>query len=362
MLNSASSNRVGPHSAGKHSARPHSARKLDHQNLNQMSQVFSPGGAGQRDTATSEAEPHARRSERSLASSYSTRSLACAEDARAVVRGLSLTVVLSGVVLALTAPVAAHDFWIEPTTYAPAIGTVVGIRARVGDGFLGDPVPRSADLLEALVVEDSAGRRPLVGRDGSDPAGVMRVAATGLHVVGYHGKPSRVELPADKFNKYLAEEGLERVAAARVQMKQSGAGARELFTRCAKTLVLAGDLRAGQHDRSLGCALELVAERNPYAMREGQSLPVRLTYDGQAVEGALVVAMNRQRPSEKVSARSDRDGRVRLLLPAGGVWLIKAVHMVPAPVTANADWASFWASLTFDLPARPVPPPAEATR
>jgi hypothetical protein len=33
------------------------------------------------------------------------------------------------------------------------------------------------------------------------------------------------------------------------------------------------------------------------------------------------------------------------------MWLIKAVHMVPAPTGARAEWASFWASLTFDLGA-----------
>ena len=33
------------------------------------------------------------------------------------------------------------------------------------------------------------------------------------------------------------------------------------------------------------------------------------------------------------------------------MWLIKAVHMVPAPADSNADWASYWASLTFELQA-----------
>jgi hypothetical protein len=31
------------------------------------------------------------------------------------------------------------------------------------------------------------------------------------------------------------------------------------------------------------------------------------------------------------------------------MWLIKAVHMIPAPSGANADWESFWASVTFEL-------------
>ena len=254
------------------------------------------------------------------------------------------------VALSVTVPVAAHDFWIEPTSYLLEPGGVIGIRARVGDGFLGDPVPRDASILEQMVVEDEAGRRPVYGRDGADPAGLLRVTAPGLHTIGYFGKPSRVDLTADKFNTYLQQEGLEAIAAVRTRLKQSDSGARDRFTRCAKTLVLLGAPSPDQRDRALGCALELVAERNPYALEPGQTLPVRLTYNGKPIEGVLVVAMNRRRAAEKVSARSDRDGRVRLVLPAGGAWLIKAVHMVAAPADTDADWASYWASLTFELP------------
>jgi hypothetical protein len=33
------------------------------------------------------------------------------------------------------------------------------------------------------------------------------------------------------------------------------------------------------------------------------------------------------------------------------MWLIKAVHMVPAPAGTNAEFMSFWASLTFEAEA-----------
>ena len=58
-----------------------------------------------------------------------------------------------------------------------------------------------------------AGRKPLVGRDGADPAGFLRVATPGLLVIGYHSNPSPVEQTAEKFNQYLKEEGLDAVAA-----------------------------------------------------------------------------------------------------------------------------------------------------
>jgi len=247
------------------------------------------------------------------------------------------------------ASLLGHDMWIDPTAFSPDSGQIVGVRLRVGQDLLGDPLPRDPALINQFIFEDAAGRKSLVGRDGADPAGFLRVAMPGLLVIGYRSNPSAVELTAEKFNQYLKEEGLDAVAALRARRNDTGAKAREIFSRCAKSLVLSGSAKEGQGDRPLGFTLELVAEQNPYALRAGQDLPVRLTYENRPLAGALVVAMNRQHPSEKLTARTDSDGRVRFRLRAGGMWLVKAVHMVPAPAGSNADWASFWASLTFEL-------------
>ena len=246
-------------------------------------------------------------------------------------------------------PLLAHDMWIEPTTFFPGTGEIVAVKLRVGQDLLGDPLPLNPALVNQFVVQDAAGRRPVVSRNGGDPAGLVRVAENGVLVIGYSSNPSALEQPADKFNQYLKEEGLDAIAALRARRNDTGAKARELFSRCAKSLVLAGSPSDAPGDRPLGFTLELVAERNPYALRPGQDLPVRLTYENHPLPGALVVAINRLNPSEKLSARTDSEGRVRFRLRRDGMWLVKAVHMVPAAAGANADWASFWASLTFEL-------------
>jgi uncharacterized GH25 family protein len=170
-----------------------------------------------------------------------------------------------------------------------------------------------------------------------------------LLVVGYSSNPSAVELPADKFNKYLQDEGLDGIAALRARRNETNATAHELFSRCAKSLVLSGSPSEGQVDRRLGFTLELVAERNPYSIHPGEDFPVRLTYENRPLAGALVVAMNRLNPSEKLAIRTDKDGHARFRLRSGGIWLVKAVHMLPATAGANAEWRSYWASLTFEL-------------
>jgi uncharacterized GH25 family protein len=259
--------------------------------------------------------------------------------ARLLVTGLAL----------MGVPLAAHDMWIEPATFFPQSGQIVSLRLRVGQDLLGDPLLLDPSLVNQFVVSDGDGVRPVVRRDGRDPAGLVRLTAPGVHVIGYRSNPSTIEIPADTFNQYLKEEGLDAVSAQRARRNETRAPAREIFSRCAKSLMFSGAAAAAQGDRPLGFTLELVAERNPYHLRVDQDLPVRLTYESRPLAGALVVAINRLNPADKVSARTDADGRVRFKLRHDGMWLIKAVHMVPAPPDAHAEWASFWASLTFEM-------------
>jgi len=234
-------------------------------------------------------------------------------------------------------PLAAHDLWIEPTTFFPTVGQVVGAKLRVGQDLLGDPVPRSSALINELIAVDGTSRRALIGREGADPAGLARIDNAGLTIIGYRSNSSIAELPADKFNAYLKEEGLRATPASKSPVKDA-------FQRCAKTLIQSGP---GGADRALGFPLELVAEKNPYSLARGADLPVQLTYQGKPLAGALVVAFNKLNPDEKQSVRSDAQGRAKFRVDANGVWLIKAVHILPA----GADWSSYWASLTFERKA-----------
>ena len=250
--------------------------------------------------------------------------------------------------VALTCQAAlAHDMWIEPATFIPETGDIIALKLKVGQNLLGDPLARDSQLIKRFIVYDGNELKPVVGRDGGNPAGFIRPTQPGLLVIGYHSNPSTVDEAAEKFNQYLQEEGLDAIAALRAKTNQTNAPVREMFSRCAKSLLLSGPPSATQADKTLGFTLELVAERNPYLLRGGEDLPIRLTYQNHPLPGALVVAMNKANPGEKISARTGADGRVRLKLKPSGMWMVKAVHMIPAPAGADAQWQSYWASLTF---------------
>jgi len=244
----------------------------------------------------------------------------------------------------------AHDLWIEPSSLTPRPGDRVDFALRVGEHLVGDPVPRNARMIRRFSITTAAGERPVGGRNGSDPAGAVRVMAPGWHVVAFHSAPYAIELGPDKFNEYLREEGLDRIVAMRAANGESGRSAREHYTRCAKSLVLVGEAATSIADRVTGLPLELVAERTPRLSAPGDALPVQLLFRGRPLEGALVMAVNRLDPQERHAARSDAEGRVQFALRSGGLWLVKAVHMERAADRSVADWESWWASLTFEGP------------
>ena len=247
----------------------------------------------------------------------------------------------------------AHDFWIEPSAFRPAPGTEVALRLYVGQDFRGESLIYLPELHERYVYVDAGGEQPVPGLPGDDPAGKIRPRGPGLAIVGYRSKPFDIQFATlEEFERYLATEGLEHIAALRKRLGKSERDIAERYSRAAKSLVSVGPVKAQDGDRRLGFTLELVTERNPYGLTSGAELPVRLYYQNRPLADALVVAFAKDAPLEKLRARTDRDGRVRLTLPRTGIWLVTAVHMVPAAKGTKADWDSIWASLTFELPAR----------
>ena len=257
---------------------------------------------------------------------------------------------LTAAALALgVARVSAHDLWIEASAFRPDPGRVVGLHLLVGQGFLGDPIPRDPALIEQFVAITPDATVPIVGQDGADPAGLLRQTTPALVVIAYRSRSTPITLPPDKFNQYLRDEGLDDVARVRAAHRQNDAPARELFARCAKALLQVGKPSPPQSDHAVGMTLELIASRNPYTLRAGDELSVQLLFERNPLKDALVIALNRQHPDTRVAVRTDADGRVLIPLADPGDWLIKAVHMVAAPKDSGADWQSYWASLTFEL-------------
>jgi uncharacterized GH25 family protein len=255
--------------------------------------------------------------------------------------------------LLLSASASAHDLWLEPSSFRPKPGEFVAVRIWNGVDFNPETeaVPRTPERIVRFTATGPSGEVAVEGEAMSEPAGAFAPASSGLWIVAYRTNDKLLELSAEKFEEYLKLEGLESVSALRAKRGETDKPSRENFSRCAKALVAAGDgktPKGSDSDKPLGLTLELVAGKNPYALALGEPLPVRLLYLGKPLPGALVVAVPKQDPAHKLSARSDAKGAVSFRLDRPGMWMIKAVHAVPAPKDSGVDWESLWASLTFE--------------
>lgn len=226
-------------------------------------------------------------------------------------------------ILLACAPIAgAHDFWIEPSTFRPSAPSTLTASLRVGENFSGEAVPRRTPRIESFIVRDAEGERPVAGFEDRDPAGIVRIERSGTAVIGYRGKPYPHQISRAKFEQFLREEGIEHI-------RPRGSGAqRERFQRFAKSIVGTGDI-------SMGFPFEILLEGNI----------VRVLYEQKPLANTHVAALSRD--GRRLSARTDHAGRATLNL-GKGVWLIKTVHVLPAPKGADYDWDSLWASVTLE--------------
>lgn len=249
----------------------------------------------------------------------------------------------------LSAPAPAHEFWLESSAARVPTGEAVTFRLLVGDGFPGEGRPRNPEqIVRFEIVDPDGGASGIEGLPGEDPVGSARLVHPGIHVIVYQGKPVGVELAAERFEVYLSGAGLERIAELRAERGATAMPGRERYTRCAKTLVAAGDAGAG-FDREVGLPLELVPEVDPFGLKPGDEVRVRALLRGRPLTGLTILAFAGN-GGERARARTDAEGRASFRVDRAGTWMISGVHMWES-TEPEADWESLWSSLTFVVDA-----------
>ena len=260
--------------------------------------------------------------------------------------------VLLGLAAALDcASACAHEFWVEPATFTLESGGRLGIRLCVGDGFEGWSLARNAPRIEKFVATGPAGEQPIVGLDGSEPAGIARLTTPGGYVIAYRSNRAFTEMPTLKFDAYLKDKGLDRIVALRAkQGVDRQQVVHEAYSRNSKALIRVGDPGAIV-DRRMGLRLELIAAPELSATDGNAVHSYQLLFEGRPLADALVVATRPGTADEDLKVRTDAEGRASFRLTMPGMWRIAVVHMIRAPAGVDADWESLWASLTFEIPA-----------
>ena len=236
---------------------------------------------------------------------------------------------------------SAHDYWVVPKTFAPPVGKAVALRMYVGDQFDED-AERPFDKKAALkfVHVSPRGRVDLT-------KGEFTPKEAGLHAVYLERDSRLIALPARKFTAYLKEESFDAILAERAKSGEADSAGKERYWRSLAVMVRAGG-KGGAPGKPFGQKLEIVSLADPTALRAGDTLRVRLLFQGKPLAGAVVSAFRRD-AGKLVRHRgvTGDKGEVTFRLDKAGTWLIRTVHMRRAVDDKAADWESFWSALTF---------------
>ncbi len=258
--------------------------------------------------------------------------------------------------------VHAHEFWLQPGLFFVESGQTVPIEVLVGEHFNGE---RSTGKKNRIVqythwmeeTKEDLSPKLTEGHYGVVP---LEITKTGTHLVALANTNKFLSMRPDSFLLYLHEDGLEHIVQLRQERQQTQTRSREFYRRCVKTLIQAGPVKPTDKTFSIdtGMPLEIIPVKNPYSLKPGEWAEFRVVFDHKPLPNVLVRYWTRpfikgkELPDSKPQGltqehqRSDAQGRVRFQLRTGQN-MVSLVQMVLITDPKEADWQSYWGSLTF---------------
>ena len=252
----------------------------------------------------------------------------------------------------IAAPLAAHDFWLQPQRFQVAPGAPFPVTFQVGHGAARQRWEAPERIVFLFDLFDGRRRDVRAQLRSDGPADlVTSFAQPGLHVLALQSNYATSELPAIRFNDYAKAEGLALMMATRQRNGTINGPGRERYSRRAKALVQVGAPTAANQalaTRAVGLKLEIVPDRNPYALGPTQMLPLHVIFNGKRLAGATVKLTSLEFDAKPIAtAITDRAGRATLRVPPVGEWLVNVIWSEPVTGDPKADFDTTFSSLTF---------------
>ena len=225
---------------------------------------------------------------------------------------------------------AAHDLWlIPPPATKPNEKAVVS--AVSGTKFpKGDHAPDPSKFAKRIVIDPDGKASEADAGGTKDNAGLLSwtPAKNGVYAVAVQTTPKVLKLDAEAFNDYLVSDGLPHIYRLRAKEKSLDQPSIERYSKSPKALVRVGDGKGGDPCKPLGLPLEIVPLTDPISRKVGDSLKVRVLFDGKPLADAN---LGWDDPGDGIdpagTARTDAKGEALIPIARAGLMTIRLTHM-----------------------------------
>ena len=249
--------------------------------------------------------------------------------------------------------VHAHDTWLIPDRFEVASKSAITLDLTSGMAFPKLETGPKRERVQAApcrlagrtfeMTDISAGPNSLRLKSGLSEAGIA--------TFWVKLPPKSIELKPAEVQEYLDE--IDVPANLRKQWTEMEPKRwREVYTKHPKTFVRVGDPKT---DRSwaepVGMALEIVPEKDPTTLREGDELAVRvLKNDVPYADFSLNAVAAGETKGE--TRKTDSAGRVTFRFNKAGAWLLRGTDLRKS-TKSDADWESDFTTLTLEVKPKP---------
>jgi uncharacterized GH25 family protein len=257
--------------------------------------------------------------------------------------------ILSAITFAALSSARAHDTWLIPDRFDVASKTVITLDLTSGMAF---PKLETGPKRERVQTAPCrlAGRTFEVSDISAGPNSLRlkaQLSEAGVATFWVKLPPRSIELKPAEVQEYLDE--IAAPASLREQWEEMEPKRwREVYTKHPKTFVRVGDPKA---DRSwaepVGMALEIVPEKDPTTLHEGDEIVVRVLKNGAPYPDFSLNAVAAGETKGE-TRRTDSAGRVTFLLNKQGLWLLRGTD-VRRTTKNDADWESDFTTLTLEV-------------
>lgn len=272
--------------------------------------------------------------------------------------GWAAAVTAMPLLLVLSAGIAyGHDLFLRPVSFFVAPGGQIVVRIVNGTFSMSEAAVTGDRARDLRVVTPEGTMRPPTGSveiGGKESSVRVRAGTAGTYIVGMSLLPRTIRLSAKDFNQYLASDGIPDIIAFRTEKGEMGLPSHERYSKHVKALIQVGENRTARVDEVFGYPAEIVPLDNPYRIRTGRPVRVRLLVDGQPVAGQTLIIGGRPSsgntaPEEVV--KSGPGGIAVFRQRTSGKWYAKFISMKPMRGSPgdSVDYESKWATLTFGV-------------
>lgn len=245
---------------------------------------------------------------------------------------------------------SAHALWVNATDYTPHYKTDVGAKTTIyagwGHNYPVDSYVNPKDFNETAIVNPSNVKTDFKFETTGFVAKKMVLKEKGIYAVDFKRHSS--------FNTKYLKNGKE------IKLKKDMKNVKNVISstysqQFAKSLIKVGEGPSQNATKALGLRLEMVPLENPYDLKVGDKLHVKLLYEGEPATYTKIWAQPAGLGKGNdffYAASTNGEGIAEIRITDFGPWLLKTGVSLPPKgnLVGRVKLVNYFSSLTFMIP------------